>query len=151
MSDPVNVAKLMAGGIAAGGAVPAAVDAIEKMERIVLGIPQSVLLVAVVGTLIGVLLLPEKDADRITPDDHLVGRIQRAQQMAVRIMALAIFVLAFALVAGWVVMLATWLWPSLAGAPQLPLAGISGVVIRKMLPQYVKLIERVTGAAGGKP
>lgn len=150
MTDAVSTAKILAASIAAAGAVPAAVDAIQKVERSILGVPQSVLLVAIVGTLIGVLLLPEKEADRITPDEHLVGRWARFQQMAVRTLSLGVVLLGYAFVAAWVIALAATWFPSLAGAPQLPLAGISGVLIRRLLPNYLKVAERVTGAIGGK-
>lgn len=150
MTDAVSTAKILAAGIAAAGAVPAAVDAIQNVERSILGVPQSVLLVAIVGTLIGVLLLPEKEADRITPDEHLVGHWARFQQMAVRTLSLGVVLLGYAFVAAWVIAVAATWFPSLAGAPQLPLAGISGVLIRRLLPNYLKVAERVTGAIGGK-
>ena len=151
MTDAVNAAKLFAGTLAAVGAIPGAVDAVQNAERLILGAPQSVLFVAFTGTLIGVLLLPEKETDRITPDDHLEGRWPRALQMAKRIAALALFVVSYTFVAAWIVVLAAHWFPSLTGAPQLPLAGISGVLIRRMLPNYLRVAERVTGAVGGKP
>jgi hypothetical protein len=150
MNDPVSITKLGIAVITASAAVPAAVEAIERTERLVLGVPESVLLVAIVGTLIGVLLLPEKDTDRITPDTNLVGRFARARQMTIRVVALGGVLLAYAFVAAWLITLAPLWFESMAGAPQLPLAGISGVLVRKLLPNYVRLVERVTGAIGGK-
>lgn len=128
----------------AGAAVPGAVEAFQHAERVILGVPQSTLSVAIAGTLIGVLLLSEKDANRITPDDDLVGRWPRLLQMSKRLFVLAITVGAFAFAAAWLALLAGHLVPSLQGAPQLPLAGIAGVSIRRLLPKWMIHIEKKT-------
>lgn len=148
VTDPVNLTKALVGGITAIGAVPAAVEAIERAERLVLGIPQSVLLCAFVGVLVGVLLLPEREADRVTPDSDLFGRGPRLWQMSLRVALLAVLLLAYAFVAAWLVEIAAHFMPSLGGAPQLPMAGISGVLVRRMLPRYLQIVERATTPAG---
>ena len=149
MSDPVSLIKLIAGGLAAGAAVPAAADAISKAEQVlpIIGVSTSVLLVAIAGALIGVVLLPERDTDRVRPAAHL-KRAPKALQLAVRLAAIFSVVLAYAVVAAWLVALASTWFPMLKGSPELPLAGISGVVIRRMLPGYLKVLERVTGGIG---
>lgn len=146
----MSLTKLIAGGLAAGAAVPAAADAINHAEQIlpIIGVSTSVLLVAIAGALIGVVLLPERDTNRVKPAAHL-KRAPRALQLAVRLAAIFTVVLAYAVVAAWLVALASSWFPMFKGSPELPLAGISGLVIRRMLPGYLKVLERVTGGIGG--
>ncbi|MEN5117491.1 hypothetical protein ABE488_09185 [Luteimonas sp. TWI662] len=147
----LQLLKAAVGGAAAVGAMPAAMEAAHRAERIIAGVPESVLLCAIVGVLVGVLLLPEREADRVTPDASLNGSVARARQMALRLIALGVLLLAYAFVAAWVVSLLPYLMPSLAGAPQLPLAGISGVVVRRLLPFYLQFVERGTKPGAPKP
>ncbi|MGN7766914.1 hypothetical protein ACTJJM_05360 [Stenotrophomonas sp. 22692] len=148
MTEPVSTLKTIVGTFTAAVVAPATADALRAAERIILGVPQSVLLVAMAGALIGVLLLPEKDAERVAADANR-RRGHRFLQTAARWAALAVAVLAYAIVAAWVIAVAASIWPTLAGAPQLPLAGLSGVLIRRLLPGYVRLVEKATGAIGG--
>lgn len=148
MTEPVSTLKTVVGTFTAVVIGPATADALRQAERVILGVPQSVLLVAIAGALIGVLLLPEKDAERVSADAAR-PRGRRWIQSGTRLLALAVAVIAYAILAAWVIAVAGFWFPSLAGAPQLPLAGISGVVIRRLLPSYLKLVERATGANGG--
>jgi len=68
VSEPVSTFKTIVGTFTAAVVAPATADALRAAERMILGVPQSVLLVAIAGALIGVLLLPEKDADRVAAD-----------------------------------------------------------------------------------
>jgi len=149
VTEPVSALKLAVGTFTAAVVAPATADALREAERIILGVPQSVLLVAMAGALIGVLLLPEKDAERMAAD---AGRRRghRWLQTAARWVALGVAVVAYAVVAAWIISIAGYAWDKLAGAPQLPLAGLSGVLIRRMLPSYVRLVERATGTIGGE-
>lgn len=149
MSEPVSTLKTIVGTFTAAVVAPATADALRAAERMILGVPQSVLLVAIAGALIGVLLLPEKDADRVAADASRT-RGHRWFQTAARMLALGLAVISYAIVAAWLIAVAATWFPSLAGAPQLPLAGLSGVVIRRMLPGYLKLVERITGNIGGE-
>ena len=149
MSEPVSTLKTIVGTFTAAVVAPATADALRAAERMILGVPQSVLLVAIAGALIGVLLLPEKDADRVAADSSRT-RGHRWFQTATRLLALGVAVLSYAIVAAWLIAVAATWFPSLAGAPQLPLAGLSGVVIRRMLPGYLKVVERITGNIGGE-
>lgn len=149
MTEPVSTFKLVVGTFTAAVVAPATADALREAERMILGVPQSVLMVSIAGALIGVLLLPEKDAERVSADAGR-QRGRRWLQSATRVFALAVAVLSYAILAAWVIAVAGAFFPSLAGAPQLPLAGISGVFIRRLLPKYLKVIERVTGAIGGE-
>ncbi len=149
MTEPVSTLKLAVGTFTAAVVAPATADALREAERIILGVPQSVLLVAMAGALIGVLLLPEKDAERMAAD---AGRRRghRWLQTAARWLALGVAVVGYAIVAAWIISIAGYVWHDLAGAPQLPLAGLSGVLIRRLLPTYVRLVERATGAIGSE-
>lgn len=149
MTEPVSTLKLIVGTFTAVVVAPAAADSIMRAERMILGVPQSVLLVAVAGALIGVLLLPEREADRLSADTSRQPG-HRALQLLARLCALAAAVIGYALIAAWLIAVAATWFPSLAGAPQLPLAGISGVLIRRMLPSYLNVVERVTGAIGAR-
>jgi hypothetical protein len=140
----MNSVKAVVGIAAAAGAVPGTVDALMHTERLILGVPQSVLSVAIAGTLIGVLLLNDKDANRITPDDDLVGTWLRLLQMSKRLLILAITIGAYALIASWITLAIGHFIPSFQGAPLLPVAGLFGVSIRRLLPKWMKLIERKT-------
>jgi hypothetical protein len=145
----VSTLKTIVGTFTAAVVAPATADALRAAERMILGVPQSVLLVAIAGALIGVLLLPEKDADRVAADASRT-RGHRWFQTAARMLALGLAVISYAIVAAWLIAVAATWFPSLAGAPQLPLAGLSGVVIRRMLPGYLKVVERITGNIGGE-
>ncbi|MBU2049639.1 MAG: hypothetical protein KKH61_11755 [Gammaproteobacteria bacterium] len=149
MTEPVSTMKIAVGTFTAAVVAPATADALREAERIILGVPQSVLLVAMAGALIGVLLLPEKDAERVAAD---AGRRRghRLLQTVARWLALGVAVVAYAIVAAWVIAVAASIFTSLAGAPQLPLAGLSGVMIRRLLPGYVRLVEKATGTIGGE-
>nr|WP_312392948.1 hypothetical protein [Stenotrophomonas geniculata] len=147
MTEPVSTLKTIVGTFTAAVVAPATADAPREAERVILGVPQSVLMVAMAGALIGVLLLPEKDAERVAADASR-RRGHRLLQTAARWAALAVAVVAYAIVAAWVIAVAASIWPALAGAP-LPLAGLSGVLIRRLLPGYVRMVERATGAIGG--
>jgi len=149
VSEPLSTLKTIVGTFTAAVVAPATADALRAAERMILGVPQSVLLVAIAGALIGVLLLPEKDADRVAADASRT-RGHRWFQTATRLLALGLAVICYAIVAAWLIAVAATWFPSLAGAPQLPLAGLSGVVIRRMLPGYLKVVERITGNIGGE-
>lgn len=60
----MSTLKIAVGSFTAALVAPATADALRQAERIILGVPESALLVAIAGALIGVLLLPEKDTAR---------------------------------------------------------------------------------------
>lgn len=144
MIDAMNSMKGIVGIVAAGVAVPGTVDGLVNVERVILGVPQSVLSVSIAGTLIGVLLLSGKDANRITPDDDLVGIWPRLLQMSKRLFIFALIIAAYAVVASWIALAIGHFFPSFQGAPQLPIAGLIGVSIRRLLPKWMKAVENKT-------
>ncbi len=91
MTEPVSTLKTIVGTFTAAVVAPATADALREAERVILGVPQSVLLVAMAGALIGVLLLPEKDAERVAADASR-RRGHRFLQTAARWAALAVAV-----------------------------------------------------------
>ncbi len=109
MTEPVSTLKTIVGTFTAAVVAPATADALRAAERVILGVPQSVLLVAMAGALIGVLLLPEKDAERVAADANR-RRGHRLLQTAARWAALAVAVLAYAIVAAWVIAVAASIW-----------------------------------------
>jgi hypothetical protein len=145
-----TVKFLAAAGVGAAGVV---VTAAEPMVPI-LGIPQSVLMATIIGALIGVLILPTADltpaaSPRRSPLLQPLT-VRRLVMLLVRAGALGAVVLAYAVLAAWAVGLLGHYVSDLAGAPQLPLAGISGVLIRRMLPKYLVIADRVTDRIGGQ-
>lgn len=137
--------------MAAAATVTASVALANPAEPLVpiLGISQSVLLVAIVGALIAVLILPTTDESRAVNDPDLMGW-RRLLMLLARAGALGAVVLCYAIAAAWLVSLAGHWFPQLDGSPQLPLAGVSGLLIRRLLPRYIAVVERVTEWVGGK-
>lgn len=143
--DRIDHLKLVAGTATAAWAVPAAVEASRSAETLIVGVPTSVLLCAMVGVLSSILILPERDAVRVTPDRNVHGHWPRAWQMTKRVGLVAAILGAYAFAAAWASELAAYILPGLAGGPQMSMAGISGLIVRRMLPRYLLLIEKATG------
>lgn len=137
------------GASTAGGAVVA--EVITGTEHLFLGIPQSWFLAAVVGALIGLLLLSEIDAGKVAPGrDGSLGA--RWLTLLLRVGLLGLFVLGFAIAAGWIVVALSNYFPSMKPAG-MAFSGLSGFVIKPMLPHYLgalqKVTDRMAGRAGG--
>ncbi|KAB7767621.1 hypothetical protein [Xanthomonas maliensis] len=130
----------------AGGAVVA--EVITGTERLFLGIPQSWFLAAVVGALIGLLLLSEIDAGKVSPprDGTFTSRWLT---LLLRVGLLGLFVLGFALAAGWIVVALSTYFPSMRAAG-MAFSGLSGFVIKPMLPHYLAALQKATGGIAGR-
>lgn len=139
------------GVASAGGTVVA--EVITGSEHLLLGIPQSWFLAAIVGALIGLLLLSEIDAAKVAPPRELALGL-RWITLLLRVGLLGLFVLAFAMTAGWIVVAAAIYFPSIKDAG-MAFSGLSGLVIKPMLPHYLsglqKVTDRLAGRAGGTP
>ncbi len=137
------------GAAGAGGTVVA--EVIAGSEHLFLGIPQSWFLAAIVGALVGLLLLSEIDAGKIAPPRDLALGM-RWVTLLLRVGLLGLFVLGFALAAGWIVVAASTYIPSIKEAG-MAFSGLSGFVIKPMLPHYLgslqKVTDRLAGRAGG--
>jgi hypothetical protein len=137
------------GAVTGGSAVVA--EVIAGSERLFLGIPQSWFLAAIVGALISLLLLSEIDAGKVSlpHEGTLAGRWLT---LLLRVGLLGLFVLGFALAAGWIVVVASVWLPSIKPVG-MAVSGLSGFVIKPMLPHYLgglqKLTDRLAGRAGG--
>lgn len=135
--------------IAAAGTAAASVDVIQHAERMILGVSQSTLMSAIVGALIGVLLLRDSDTSSVAPPADRAW-YRRAATLLVRAGLLGAFVLSYAMLAAWIIVALGQWFPVFVGPAQMPFAGISGVLIKRMLPKYLQVVERWTEWIGGK-
>ena len=141
--------KMAVGTIAATAVIPEAVNTIVQTEQAFLGIPYSVFYVSLSGCLIGFLLLSDKDASRTNPQDCQQTKT-KIKQFIVRWGMLAFFLCCWAILSAWLVLSIGHFMPAFEGAPQLPLAGLSGALIRRFLPKYLEVVERRTDSIGDK-
>lgn len=141
--------KMVVGTVAATTVIPEVVTNIVQHEQLFLGIPYSVLYVSLSGCLIGFLLLSDQDANRTSPQDFR-DTLTKVKQFVVRWGMLALFLFCWAVLSSWLVLTIGHFMPVFEGAPQLPLAGISGALIRRFLPKYLEVIERRTDSIGGR-
>lgn len=153
MTDVVNAAagiKISAGMVALAAADVAAQAAVQSVELPLpyIGIPASWLFAALVGALIGVMLLPDQDAARLVPQDS-GGRWWRIGKGLLRTGMLGATVAGHAIVGCWLLMIGGLFFPILVGTAVLPFAGIMGFTLRPMLPFYLKIMERFTSKWGG--
>jgi len=132
---------------AVGVRVAAEGTTIRVIERVILGVPESWLLAAITGALIGVMLLPDKEACRIYGDKS-ASLHHRIAQSVVRSGALALVITGYAILTAWTIALAGVFYPYIIDNAALPAAGVLGVFIRRLLPAYLRLIERITGGLG---
>lgn len=153
MSDPVSasvgIKVLAAMGVTV--AAEATVQVLQTPEKLIpwIGVPPSVLFAALVGALIGVLLLPNMQADRLIPETE-----ERGTRFILLVLTktglLGAAVLAHAVVGAWVLLAIGQFIPALIGPAMLPFAGLSGLVIRPMLPKYLSWLEAFTARWGSK-
>jgi len=145
------IVKLGAGAGVAGAGGTVVAEVIAGSEHLFLGIPQSWFLAAIVGALVGLLLLSELDAGKVAPPRDLTLSM-RWLTLLLRVGLLGLFVLAFALAAGWIVVAAAIYIPSIKEAG-MAFSGLSGFVIKPMLPHYLgglqKVTDRLAGRTGG--
>lgn len=147
MSDLEKLAAVLGASAAGVGAVT---EVVAGVERQILGVPLSALFAAIAGTIIGAVLLHRGDAARLL--EGIKGPCwRRALLYVLRGLVLGVVVLGYAFVAAWASQVVAVVMPAFAGVGQVPLAGISGLTIRRMMPGYLAVLERVTAAVGGKP
>lgn len=151
MSEPISSAvgvKATAVTLAGLVATQTAVTVIEHVERSIVGIPQSVLLAAIVGTLIGVFILPNKDAAAV-----FEKQANGARWFATALLKagfLGVGVIGFAFLDGWTVTALSLWFSDKVGPAALPCAGILGVFIRPLLPKYMQGLEGVADRLFGR-
>lgn len=133
------------GATTAGSAVVA--EVIAGTERLFLGIPQSWFLAALVGALVGLLLLSEIDAGKVgLPSEG--SSAGKWITLAIRVGLLGLFVLGYALAAGWIVV-AVSVWVPTIKQAGMVFSGLSGLVIKPMLPRYMAWLQRFTDRQSG--
>lgn len=145
---------ILVAAIAAGGGT--AVEVVTKTKLVLLNVPLSMLYVAIAGTMIGVFLLPSKEAARV----NLTEPATRQQRILYTLFSVALVgaaVLCYAFVSAWVVQIAegiirTVFTRSLDESVILPATGLIGVGIRPWLPSLLKAVERrADRVIGGSP
>ena len=140
--------KLTAASLTAVVATQTAVTVIEHVERNIIGIPQSVLLSAIVGALIGVFIMPNKDAAAV-----FEKREPGARWFATALLKagfLGAGVIGYAFLDGWTVTALSLWFSDQVGPAALPCAGILGVFIRPLLPKYMQGLEGVAERLFGR-
>lgn len=140
--------KATTAGLAAVAATQTAVTVIEHVERNIVGIPQSVLLAALVGTLIGVFILPNKDAAAVFEKQTPGARWFATALLKAGFLGAG--VIGFAFLDGWTVTALSLWFADKVGPAALPCAGILGVFIRPLLPKYMQGLEGVADRLFGR-
>ena len=139
--------------VSAGGAVG---EIVTKTETSFLNVPLSMLYVAIAGTMIGVFLLPAKEAARISTDP---GSTLRRRMLYLLFTAgfLGAVVLAYSFIAAWSVQAGIAIIKTVTRlvvdkSLVLPITGLVGVGIRPWLPSLLKAVERrADRVIGGDP
>lgn len=142
MSEPISGVlgvKVTTVALAALAASQTAVTVIEHVERNIVGIPQSVLLAAIVGALIGCYLMPSKDAASLFEGREYTWRWYG--RVVFKALMLGIGVLCFAFLDGWTIAAFMMDKQGKVGPAAMPYAGILGVFIRPLLPKYMQGLE----------
>lgn len=139
---------LIAAAVSTAGAVN---EAVAKTETVFLHVPLSMLYVAIGGALIGVFLLPNKDAAKVsTAPESGAGVARRLLWLALNAGALAAAVLGYAYMAAWTVQAVFALVPLLDEKAMMPITGITGAFIRPLLPAYLRGAEALTARLLGR-
>lgn len=130
---------LSAVSLATAGAGAAAMEAQKTFFGIM---PQSFLFGALAGALIGVVILPNKEAG-ITIPDPAWPAWRKATLFAVRALALGAAVLAYALLAGATINTLVVFFHGIEAAG-VSISLILGAFIRPLLPKYLAGVEGIT-------
>lgn len=145
-------ATALAAAVAAG----AAGEVVTKTETTLLNVPLSMLYVAIAGTMIGVFLLPAKDAARVNTDPNAPLR-RRLLYLLFTAGFLGAVVLCYSFIAAWSVQAAIAIIKTMTRlvldeSLSLPITGLVGVGIRPWLPSLLKAVERrADRVIGGDP
>ena len=139
MDPDMGVSRVAAAVMAVGSAATAGTGA--ATQQMVFEImPQSYLFAAIAGALIGVVILPNKEAGLIVPTGPVW---QKLAMYGVRLGALAAAVLSYALLAGATVHTAVVFFHGIEAAG-VSISLIAGAFIRPLLPKYLEGVEGIT-------
>lgn len=145
----VTTAKAIVGAVAAVTVVPEMVQQVVPGEATFLGIPLSILYVALAGSFIGFVILPHSDARRTNSSCKKKGlTLPLLKQTAARWVGLGAFLALWAIMASWLILVIPHFFPALGGIPEMPAAGLSGAFVRRFLPKYLKVLEQKTESLG---
>lgn len=151
----MGLLKIAALGTAAVGAAGTAIEVVTKAETTFLNVPLSMLYVAIAGTMIGVFLLPAKDAARVS-SDHGSNMRRRLLYLLFTAGFLGAVVLCYSFIAAWsvqtgIAIIKTITRLTVDESLVLPATGLVGVGIRPWLPSLLKAVERrADHVIGGK-
>lgn len=132
--------RVVAAILSAASAVQVA--AVQAAEQSILWQPQSFVFAAMAGALIGVVILPNKEASRVAPEPSWPWW-RKGIVFAVRAAALAIAVLSYALLAAASINVVVILLHGIEAAG-VSFSLILGVFIRPLLPKYMAGVEGIT-------
>lgn len=149
MEFDMGASRFIAAIMAAGSAATASTGA--ATQAMVFDImPQSYLFAAIAGALIGVVILPNKEAGLTAPEGPMWRKLAL---YAIRLTALAAAVLSYALLAGATIHTAVVFFHGIEAAG-VSISLILGAFIRPLLPKYLAGVEGVTerllGVVGAK-
>ena len=138
-----KVGALAMSVVSASGAVA---EVVTKTEATLLNVPVSMLYVAIAGTMIGVFLLPSKDAARISTDPGASLR-RRLAYLLFTAGFLGATVLAYSFIAAWAVQAGVALVHTITRLTiqdsfVIPATALVGVGIRPWLPGLLRAVER---------
>lgn len=141
----MNLTDLTIGAVAAATVTQATV--IQQHEPMIAGAAQSLMLAAIVGSLIGVYLHQGRQkGPPLLPVDGSGWRL--AAGLAWRVASWGVGVAGFAFIAAWTVTgFCLWKYQQIP-PPAPPITGIIGVFIIPLLPKYQAVIEGVADKAG---
>lgn len=141
----MNLADLVVGAVAVAAVTQATV--IQQHEPMIAGAAQSLMLAAIVGSLIGVYL--HQGRNKTAPLLPIDGTGWRAAAgLAWRVVSWGVGVAGFAFIAAWTVTgYCLWRYQQIP-PPAPPITGIIGVFIIPLLPKYQAVIEGVADKAG---
>ena len=126
---------------AANGALAGA-EVVRQAERLILGAPQSFVFAAIAGALIGVVILPNKDTDRVAPEPGGAW-YKRALMFLARAGGLGALVLGYAMLAASTINVVVVFFHGIEAAG-VSISLIAGAFIRPLLPKYLAGLESVT-------
>lgn len=147
--------RIGAVAFAAVSAAGVAREVVTHHETTILNVPLSMLLVAMAGTMIGFVLLPARDAARLS--FHGRDWRQNLAYLAMTAIPLVLAVVCYSFVAAWVIQITVGVVRTITRLTVeqslvIPATGLAGVGIRLWLPGLLAAVQRrADRVIGGEP